>query len=95
MPPSKKRKITSESEADAREEAVSHEPSTTTITEQESQVQTGSASESANAVPEDPTESEEKVQSANAERQARFKVLQARAVGCQKTGTFLFSLCVC
>ena len=84
MPLSKKRKITSEIEADRREEAISHAPLTATNTEQATPLQTGSASESANAISQDSTENEEKLQSANAERQARFKALQARAVGYQK-----------
>lgn len=76
MPPSKKRKIASEPKRDTREEAIGDEPLTA---EQGTPAQTVPFSDSANAIEETLARNEEEQQSANAERQARFKALQARA----------------
>ena len=95
MPPSKKRKITSESKTDTREEAISHEPLAAETTEQATPAQTVSVSEPAHTIAADSARNEEEQQFANAERQARFKALQARAVCCQKTCANHVPLGVC
>ncbi|KAL8823220.1 MAG: hypothetical protein Q9191_006059 [Dirinaria sp. TL-2023a] len=78
MPPSKKRKIASESETGTREEVTGHEPLATEITEQATPVQTDPA-KPAHAIEGDSARDKGEQESANEERQARFKALQARA----------------